>query len=79
MKNYLQSNIDRSNKQMAAKAAILRIFMLASYFYSVLFFIFLTLKLCNVIQWSWLWVTAPIWLGLLIYISLRMFIDCIRP
>lgn len=25
------------------------------------FFIFMTLKLCGVIDWSWWWVTAPIW------------------
>jgi len=26
------------------------------------FLIFLTLKLCGVIDWSWWWVTAPLWL-----------------
>ena len=25
------------------------------------FLIFLTLKLCHVINWPWLWVTAPLW------------------
>jgi hypothetical protein len=29
-----------------------------------LFIIFLILKLCNVIAWSWVWVTAPIWIPL---------------
>lgn len=33
-------------------------------FGSVLFFIFLILKLCGVIEWSWWWVTAPLWIGL---------------
>ncbi len=28
---------------------------------TLLFFIFLTLKLCEVIDWSWWWVTAPLW------------------
>lgn len=32
-------------------------------FGSVLFFIFLILKLCGVIEWSWWWVTAPLWIG----------------
>lgn len=32
-------------------------------FGSVLFFIFLILKLCGVIEWSWWWVTAPLWVG----------------
>ena len=24
---------------------------------------FITLKLCNVIAWSWWWVLAPLWIG----------------
>jgi hypothetical protein len=28
---------------------------------TILFLIFLVLKLCNVIDWSWWWVTAPLW------------------
>ncbi len=28
---------------------------------TVLFLIFLVLKLCGVIDWSWWWVTAPLW------------------
>lgn len=28
---------------------------------SALFLVFLTLKLCSVIDWSWWWVTAPLW------------------
>lgn len=31
-------------------------------FWGLLFLILLTLKLCNVISWSWLWVTAPLWI-----------------
>lgn len=30
--------------------------------FTTLFFIFLVLKLCSVITWSWWWVTAPIWI-----------------
>jgi len=26
------------------------------------FLVFLTLKLCGVIDWSWWWVTAPLWI-----------------
>lgn len=29
---------------------------------SVLFIVFLVLKLTNVITWSWWWVTAPLWM-----------------
>lgn len=28
----------------------------------VLFVVFLVLKLCHVIDWSWWWVTAPLWI-----------------
>lgn len=28
----------------------------------VLFVVFLILKLCGVIGWSWWWVTAPLWI-----------------
>lgn len=30
-------------------------------FFPILFLLFLTLKLCGVIAWSWWWVTAPLW------------------
>lgn len=30
-------------------------------FFGLLFIVFLVLKLTNVIGWSWLWVTAPLW------------------
>jgi phosphoglycerol transferase MdoB-like AlkP superfamily enzyme len=29
--------------------------------FMILFLIFLVLKLCGVIDWSWWWVTAPLW------------------
>lgn len=28
----------------------------------LLFLIFLTLKLCGLISWSWWWVTCPLWI-----------------
>ena len=33
-----------------------------------MFLIFLTLKLLGYIDWSWIWVTAPLWGGLLLAI-----------
>ena len=30
--------------------------------FSVLFIVFLVLKLTNNIDWSWWWVTAPLWI-----------------
>lgn len=29
---------------------------------TILFLIFMVLKLTNVIDWSWWWVTAPLWI-----------------
>lgn len=37
--------------------------LLYSIFAFVLFLTFMILKLCNVINWSWWWVTAPLWAG----------------
>ena len=33
---------------------------------TVLFLIFLVLKLTNFIDWSWWWVTAPLWIPIVI-------------
>jgi len=30
--------------------------------------IFIVLKILNKIQWSWLWVLAPIWISIIIFI-----------
>ena len=37
-------------------------------FSTVLFFIFLVLKLCGVINWPWALVFAPLWLPIIIFI-----------
>lgn len=37
---------------------------------TVLFLIFLVLKLCKVIDWSWWWVTAPLWISAIIVVLL---------
>lgn len=37
-------------------------------FSGVLFIVFLILKLTHVIDWSWVWVFAPLWINLLIII-----------
>lgn len=39
----------------------------------LLFVVFLVLKLCNVINWSWWWVTAPLW-GTLLFIIAMIFV-----
>ena len=49
------------------------------------FIVFLVLKLCGVIDWSWWWVTAPLWgpfalliIGLFIYIMIAVIIALVR-
>ena len=37
---------------------------------TVLFLIFLVLKLCGVITWSWWWVTAPLWGGIALILAI---------
>lgn len=42
---------------------------------------FVILKLCKVINWSWLWVTAPFWIPLaigLIAIAIYILVDSIK-
>ena len=36
---------------------------------TVLFLIFLVLKLCGVITWSWWWVTAPLWIPVALFLG----------
>ena len=38
-------------------------------FSSILFLVFLVLKLTNVIDWSWWWVTAPLWIPIIIFLG----------
>ena len=49
------------------------------------FIVFLVLKLCGVIDWSWWWVTAPLWgpfalliAGLFVYIIIAVIIALVR-
>jgi hypothetical protein len=43
----------------------------------LLFVVFLVLKLTNVIAWSWLWVTAPIWIPLALLLVVFIIIGII--
>ena len=38
----------------------------------ILFIVFLVLKLTNVINWSWWWVTAPLWIPVSIVLALLL-------
>jgi len=37
---------------------------------AIMFLIFMTLKLCGVIAWSWVWVFAPIWIPIVIVLTI---------
>ena len=37
---------------------------------TTIFLIFLILKLTDVIDWSWWWVTCPLWIGFVITITI---------
>lgn len=52
---------------------------------TVLFIVFLILKLTNTIDWSWWWVTSPLWISaglviivLLIVLLITMFASTIK-
>ena len=47
-------------------------------FLGVLFIVFLILKLTNVIDWSWWWVTAPLWGVLALGIVVAFIIEIIK-
>lgn len=48
---------------------------------TVIFIVFLILKLTNVIDWSWWWVTSPLWisfgLGLIVLLIYSIVLLCI--
>ena len=48
-------------------------------FSSILFLVFLVLKLTNVIDWSWWWVTAPLWIPIIIFLVFCWWVVCILP
>jgi hypothetical protein len=43
----------------------------------ILFLIFLVLKLTGHIDWSWWWVTSPLWIGALLFIIIVIVIQAI--
>ena len=51
--------MSKSNKKLTVKLPSLSI---------ILGVIFITLKLCGKIAWSWVWVLSPFWIGAIISI-----------
>lgn len=47
-------------------------------FFGLLTIVFIVLKLCNVIAWSWVWVLAPIWIPTaIIIIAILIYLICV--
>ena len=46
-------------------------------FTGLLTIVFIVLKLCNAIDWSWWWVIAPIWIPIAIAVILLVFVGLI--
>ena len=44
----------------------------------VVFIVFLILKLVGVITWSWVWVTSPIWIGVILGILVLVAIEVLK-
>lgn len=47
-------------------------------FGTLLFVVFLVLKLCKVIDWSWWWITAPIWGTIALFVVMMICIVIVR-
>jgi len=43
---------------------------------TVLFLIFMTLKLTNYIDWSWWWVTSPLWIPVALLVLILVLALC---
>lgn len=41
---------------------------------TILTIIFVILKLCGVLTWSWWWVLSPLWLGIAIFILIAVLV-----
>ena len=36
-------------------------------FWGLLTLVFITLKLTNVLHWSWIWILSPVWISLVLF------------
>ena len=44
-------------------------------FAAVLTIVFITLKLCDVIDWSWVWVVSPLWIRAIILLTIIKWVE----
>ncbi len=50
----------------------------SGFFLTALLLILITLKLCNVIEWSWLWVLSPAWMPIVFLVLILAIIGLIE-
>jgi len=50
------------------------IFKIEIGFTGLLTILFVVLKLCNVIDWSWWWVLSPLWISVVLWIIILLII-----
>jgi len=50
------------------------IFKIEIGFAGLLTILFIALKLCEVIDWSWLWVLSPLWISLGLYVIIVLIV-----
>ena len=46
-------------------------------FFGLLGIVFITLKLCGVIGWSWWWVTSPLWGSIVLGLIFGIVVVCV--
>lgn len=46
-------------------------------FSGLLTIVFIALKLCGIIHWSWLWVLSPLWIGAALVIAILIILGII--
>ena len=47
-------------------------------FTGLLTIVFIVLKLCGVISWSWWWVLSPIWISVILVLVIAFIVGCIK-
>lgn len=47
-------------------------------FPTLLFVVFLVLKLTGTIHWSWWWVTAPLWIGVALFMGVVLLLILVK-
>ena len=47
-------------------------------FFTLLAIVFITLRLIGFINWSWIWVLSPLWIGAILFVVLMIIYMCME-